>query len=99
MTVNNGASIVLLTAGAINEANRFIGSGSTTNAVDLATAEVMVSFQSLTGVRGSVLRHSRIRSSLEMGPATHLRISARLLGYRVVTQVSQELTTSLVSQM
>ncbi|MBK7412600.1 MAG: hypothetical protein IPI29_08615 [Ignavibacteria bacterium] len=28
-----------------------IGSGSTTNAVDPATAEVMVSFQSLTGVR------------------------------------------------
>ncbi|MBK6420445.1 MAG: hypothetical protein IPF79_14815 [Ignavibacteria bacterium] len=40
MTVNNGASIVLGTAGAIIEANRFIGSGSTTNAVDLATAEV-----------------------------------------------------------
>ena len=40
MTVDNGASIVLGTAGAIIEANRFIGSGSTSNAVDLATAEV-----------------------------------------------------------
>ncbi|MBK6291862.1 MAG: hypothetical protein IPF59_08900 [Ignavibacteria bacterium] len=40
MTVDNGASILLGTAGAIIEANRFIGSGSTSNAVDLATAEV-----------------------------------------------------------
>jgi hypothetical protein len=39
MTVNNGASIVLGTAGAIIEANRFIAGGAT-NAVDLNSAEV-----------------------------------------------------------
>ncbi len=40
MTVDNGASILLGTAGAVIEANRFRGTGSSTNAVDLATAEV-----------------------------------------------------------
>lgn len=40
MVVDNGASIELGTAGAVIHSNVFLGTGSTTNAIDLATAEV-----------------------------------------------------------